>query len=182
MNKSLLWRLMAFFMVIGGAVTLTSCFGDDDDDNPDDPSAIKTIIIDYHVDLSQTYYDFYDVDVTYLDEKGQPQTVRITETWEYHREIKQANAPKNYALNVVLNPKKDHPEINSDDYYQYLFTTDITAKLYNLRYDGSVSNNFNYSANNINTFNIKAWQLRNAMKEGVDNLFSFTRTYNGSTH
>lgn len=163
--------------IIMTAFGMVSC-GETEDN---DPLAIKSINVEYNLNLSQNWFDFYDVVVTYLDENGQSKSLTVTEKWNFGFSMSPNNAPRNYAFSVVATPKKDHPEINDA---QYILSQEIDADFFCYRYDGTVFKELSsdlcaqkLTSNDVLTFS--GSQFKDYLESGSRNLMSFSKSWDG---
>ena len=168
--------LTAIVGFLGACGMMSSCDKVDDILETHDPNDVKSVNVEYSMDLSQTWFDFYDITVTYYDEKGKEQSLTVTEKWEYSFSVKPDKAPKNYVFSVVATPKKEHPEIDKP---QYIMSENIHAKFYAIRYDGSIvtyGDLCKVDQNLTNTDTIADWLLEKRLEQGARNVFSFTHS------
>lgn len=166
--------LASMIVFFGACGLMTSCDKVDDILDTHEPTDVKSVNVEYSMDLSQSWFEFFDITVTYYDEKGQEQSLTVTEKWEYSFSVKPANAPKNYVFTVVATPKKEHPEIDKP---QYILSENIHAKFYAIRYDGSiVASGDLHQVNKDWTYTdtISDTILRSRLTRGADNVFGFT--------
>lgn len=178
--KSWIKYLAVMIGFLGACGLMTSCDKVDDILDTHEPTDVKSVNVEYSMDLSQTWFDFFDITVTYYDEKGQEQSLTVTEKWEYSFSVKPANAPNNYVFTVVATPKKNHPEVDKP---QYIMSENIHAKFYAIRYDGSIVDTGDLHQRDLNLTNTNTqedWQLKNRLKEGARNVFKFTHSIKGS--
>lgn len=135
MMKSWIKFLAVMIGFLGAFGLMTSCDKVDDILDTHEPTDVKSVNVEYSMDLSQTWFDFYDITVTYYDEKGKEQSLNVTEKWEYSFSVKPDKAPKNYVFTVLASPKKELPEIDKP---QYILSENIHVQFYAIRYDGSI--------------------------------------------
>lgn len=160
----------------------TSCDKVNDFLEEHDPNDVKSVNVEYSMELSQTWFDYFDIDVTYYDEKGQPNTLRVTEKWNYSFSVKPKNAPHNYVFTVVATPKSQYPEIDGN---QYIFSQDIQARYYTVRYDGSIPTGQTWrdECEDIRTENdiviMRPDELETSLRGGSRKLMNFTKTISG---
>lgn len=111
---------------------LSSCSSDEDVN----PLAIKSINVDYAVQVNQNTLDYYDVEVKYCNDKGEVSTFSLTDTekWSYTFSLPPSQAPKNYAFIVTATPKKEYPAIEPGKYYNIDY--DVTCEFYAVRNNG----------------------------------------------
>lgn len=102
------------------AFTLTSC-GDDDKDEPAPaPGATHParIGIAYALDLTDAYWDFFDIEVTYTEVSGNIVKKIVNKGWTYAADIKYEDAPATPELSVKALPKTNIPEISETKTYE----------------------------------------------------------------
>ncbi|MDE5870350.1 MAG: hypothetical protein K2H22_00170 [Muribaculaceae bacterium] len=175
-------KLMAMMLgIFAVAFGTTSCDKINDALEEHDPNDVKSVNVEYSMDLSQTWFEFYDITVTYYDENGKEHSQTVTEKWEYGFSVKPNKAPKNYVFTVVATPKKEHPEF---DKAQYILSEDIQAKFYGIRYNGSIYQELwsdlhpvTLTWTDIYTFNES--QMESYFVTGARNLASFTHSFDG---
>lgn len=186
MNKRSLWRIASLCFLIAGCFALTSCFGDDEDEpSSSDPNAVKTINVDYSVKLGESWFDYFDIKLTYLDEEGEPVEVALSKdnrSWSKSMTFQPKKAPKNFALTVVRFPKHDHPEINSSE--TYMFTKELSADFYALKKDGTVITNITsdlkaYSVVDNKVENVSGFTLNSWTNSSATNIFTFSKSWDG---
>ena len=154
----------------------TSC-GEADND----PLDVKSVNAEYSIELNEIWYEFYDIDVTYCDQTGKKNTLRITENWNYSFSVKPKDAPQNYVFNVVATPKSGHPEITAS---QYVLSEDIVGKFYGIRYDGSTyqelwSDLHPYTLTEKDALTFSASQFKDYLDGGARKLMDFNKTFDG---
>lgn len=175
-------KLMAMVLSIFAiAFGTTSCDKVDEFMEDHDPQDVKSVNVEYSMDLSQTWFDYFDIDVTYYDEKGKPNTLRVTEKWSYGFSVKPKEAPRNYVFTVVATPKSQYPEIDGN---QYIFSEDIKARYYTVLYDGSIpqwlgSEKSEYIMNATDVTIMRPDELETALTRGTRNLMNFSKTISG---
>lgn len=86
---------------------LISCGDDDDDKAPIPVDTTAYVEIEYDVDLSRTWYDYFDIEVTYTDVTGQIITTPLTRDWEYTKRVQLESAPKTLTMTVTAKPKSN---------------------------------------------------------------------------
>lgn len=166
---------------LGACGLMTSCDKVDDILDTHEPTDVKSVNVEYSMDLSQTWFDFYDITITYYDEKGQEKSLTVTEKWEYSFSVKPANAPKNYVFTVVATPKKEHPEIDKP---QYILSENIQAKFYGIRYDGSIYKDLWSDLCAIDRtwtdiYTLSESQMKDFLARGTRNVSNFTHSFDG---
>ena len=136
MKKSIVYKAMALMTAMAMSVSLASC-GDDDKDG-DDPIAdnsVSKVVISYNVSLADTWYTFYDVQVTYANVGGTEVTESIDMDWNYTMTLTDVEFPTHYACKVVAKPKADAPAPEDDEMYR--LDRDITCSVKGYAADGS---------------------------------------------
>ena len=181
MMKSWIKYLAAIVGFLGACGMMTSCDKVDDILDTHDPNDVKSVNVEYSMDLSQTWFDFYDITVTYYDDKGKEHSLPVTEKWDYSFSVKPDKAPKNYVFTVVATPKKEHPEIDKP---QYILSENISAKFYGIRYDGSIYKNLasDLNASDItwtDIYTLSTSQMKDFLKAGGRNISNFTHSFDG---
>lgn len=161
---------------IVAAFAMTSC-GEEDHD----PLDVKSVNAEYSLELSESWYEFYDIDVTYYDQTGKKNTLRVTENWNYGFSVKPKDAPKNYVFTVVATPKTELPEITGS---QYVLSENIEGKFYGIRYDGSTYNELwsdlhPYTLTETDVLTFSASQFKDYLEGGARKLIDFSKTFDG---
>lgn len=170
-------KLLAIMLSIFAATfAVTSC-GEGDND----PLDVKSVNVEYSIELSTTWYEFYDIDVTYYDKAGKNNTIRVTENWNYSFSVKPKDAPSAYVFVVVATPKTDIPEISGS---QYVFSENIVGKFYGIRYDGSTyqelwSDLHPYTLTETDVLTFSAAQLNDYLDGGARKLMDFSKSFDG---
>jgi hypothetical protein len=148
MNLSKCFKTIAVVLGMTMSVALVSC-GDDEPGNTDntnnnsnnnsgsssDNNSGSTTVANYNVfghyniNLSQAFYDFYDITVSFTDADGQLFTTPFTENYEWSTAaVSYDNAPKEYYLVVTATPKANHPAI--DETATYYMDATCSLNLY----------------------------------------------------
>ncbi len=171
--KSILAMLMC---ALGLSLGMSSC-----DNNDDDPLAIKSINVEYSLNLNQTWFDFFDIDVTYSDQAGQSHTVRVTKEWNYGFSVSPKIAPKNYVFTVLASPKAEHPAIQDG---QYTLATDIKGDFFSYRYNGEIFKELSsdlhpYTLTNTQVQTFSASQFKDYFEDGRKTLMNFAKNWDG---
>lgn len=92
------------------SVTFSAC-SDDELDN-----GLETIKVEYLVSLSENWYKFFDIEVTYTS-VGNVETMELTNDWAFNFEIPYSAEPEEFVCYVVATPKTNVPEIVSTETY-----------------------------------------------------------------
>ncbi|MGI5975209.1 MAG: hypothetical protein ACOX7E_05640 [Paludibacter sp.] len=116
-NSRFFLVLMAIFAITPAAI-LTSC-KDNDDDDPvvDDSQVTLKVKITYSVDLADTWYEFYNVEITYTGSDGNSETKIIQENQEESMTLFKNEAPDTVAFKVIAKPKDTPPEVEDGKVY-----------------------------------------------------------------
>ena len=163
--------------IVAAAFAMTSC-GEEDHD----PLDVKSVNAEYSLELSQTWYEFFDIDVTYCDQAGKKNTIRVNEKWNYSFSVKPKDAPQNYVFIVVATPKAEHPEITGS---QYVLSENIEGKFYGIRYDGSTykelwSDLHPYTLTETDVLTFSASQFKDYLEGGARKLIDFNKSFDGN--
>lgn len=179
MKKKTIFKILAAaFCVAFMSVGFASCVSDDDPD----PLAIKSVNVEYNLNLSQTYYDFYDITVKYLDELSQKHEIKVTEAWKYSFSVCPKVAPKNYYFVVTATPKAVHPDFDQD---RYVLTPDVQGNFFCYRNNGELfaelsSDYYWYTLTNTDVYIFTAEQFKDYFKaSSFRTLMLFEKTVDG---
>ncbi|MBJ2188842.1 MAG: hypothetical protein HFJ87_05000 [Muribaculaceae bacterium] len=136
MKKTIVYKAMALMTAMAMSVSLASC-GDDnkDGDDPVADNSVSKVVISYNVSLADTWYTFYDVQVTYANVGGTEVTESLDMDWNYTMTLTDVEFPTHYACKVVAKPKADAPAPEADEMYR--LDTDITCSVMGYAADGS---------------------------------------------
>lgn len=177
MNKktSLLLMILGMVLFAGG---FAAC---DSDDSDKDPLAVKSVNAEYSAKLNPTWFEFYDIKVTWLDDKGQTHSADITDGWNYGFSVKPEVAPKNYLFSVTATPKTATPELTES---QYVLTCEIEGNFFGVRYNGETyrelwSDLHPYNLQNNDVYTFSQSQFKDYLEGGVRNLMNFKKTFDG---
>ncbi len=139
-------KLLSKFMTLAAAVavsvSLASCGGDDNDE-PEVPSKVvyESVTAGYSVELSDAYYQFYDVNVVYINDKGERMMAPLTENKKFAYTIPVAKLPEKIQFAVQLTAKSPTPSI--DENAKYTFKDNVSLKVTGNKSDGK-SDSFNF--------------------------------------
>lgn len=177
MKKTLRTTIGLALSVLAFMALVASCDNLDDGD----PNDVKSVNVEYSLNLGHVWFDFYDIKVTYYDEKGQEQSIMVNEAWSYGFSVKPKKAPSNYVFTVVAIPKTDHPEF---DQSQYILSEDIKGRFWGVRYDGSIykelwSDLHPYEMSNNDVTTLSASGFKDYFEKGSRNLMNFTKSFDG---
>jgi hypothetical protein len=117
-------------IILGMIMTmpLTSC--GEDNDEPDTPTAETNTYtrVHYVIRMAQTWYDYYDVEVTYTDVEGVSHTETINQDSQYDETVPTSKAGKKFDIDIVAKPKAEIPSIN--DTVTYSISKNCTMSVY----------------------------------------------------
>ncbi len=132
MQLSKCFKTLAIMLGMAMSISLVSC----GDDEPDDPNkndnnsnngngsttteASYTVHTSYDINLSQAFYDYFDIKVSFTATTGELQTLDLTQNavWSTAT-VAYTNAPKNYYLVVTATPKANYPAIDASTTYYF---------------------------------------------------------------
>lgn len=136
MRKFISFKAIALFVsMLACSVTFSAC----SDDESELENGIENIKVEYSVSLSETWYKYFDVEVTYTSVGG-IETLELTNDWAFDFEIPYSAEPEEFVCNVIATPKTDAPEIVSTE--TYLMTEDIKALVSGILKNGEVDINY----------------------------------------
>lgn len=109
------------------AISLVGIMSACDDDNgggspslPDVPSSeVVSYNVEYDVDLSDAYYEMYDITLTYTDADGLVKSRALTADFDYEFDVPVARVADRYVFNVVGKVKSTLPEISTTSLYKF---------------------------------------------------------------
>lgn len=119
--------MLSLLMLLSGAA-LTSC-GDEADEpgngseqtpstgDSDQSSAYQRIGMTYEIELSDAWWDFFDIEVTYTAADGELKTETIEKGWSYSGSIAYAEVPDKMVFRSKAIPKAQHPAIDENTTY-----------------------------------------------------------------
>ena len=112
MKKTVILRIMSFLPVCLLWFVFSSCRKDDEN------KIICGIRATFNIEVSADILDYFDVSVTYIDDKNKENTVVLTEEkWTYKLDNASTLLPESLCLKAVMRPKADYPDINPDVLY-----------------------------------------------------------------
>lgn len=130
--NSLIFKTLLLLTTLLSASMLTSC--SKEIDAPDMPD-ITDIKISYEVNLSDAYYDFFDIIVGYIDYDGNYTTTHITENWSKNFTVKKSKAGI-FRISVTASPK-DTPATGIDG-ESYTFEHDVYMSIIGVYEGGGI--------------------------------------------
>jgi hypothetical protein len=126
-------KMLAIMLGMMMSMSLVSC---GDDDGPDDPTLTKTYVgARYVVSLSENWYKYFDIEVTYTDILGNTETKTVDSNMEYFEIVETEKAATAFSFKVVAKLKANLSDLDDDTIYQ--FTNASSMAVYN--YKGSTS-------------------------------------------
>lgn len=178
MKQSFKATICSMACALTSLAVFVSCGNNDDAIDPND---VESVNVKYSLNLSQTWFDFYDIKVTYFDESGQQQSMFVNEEWGYGFSVRPQIAPRNYVFTVVAIPKEVHPEFDRE---QYVLSQDIQGNFWGVRYDGSIyrelwSDLHPYELSNNDILTLNASGFKDYFEKGSRNLMNFTKSFDG---
>ncbi|MGN1252033.1 MAG: hypothetical protein ACI4US_04055 [Muribaculaceae bacterium] len=109
-----LLKYMAALVTAVMALTMVSCGSDDDETAYLEVGKTDYVEVEYSVDLSEAWYRFYDISVSYTGRDG---VIRY-ENFEADRDVKfrvdYDVAPRDMQFTVIASPKAESPQIDDD--------------------------------------------------------------------
>jgi hypothetical protein len=112
---------MAIMLSVVLGLSMTSCGNDDEPDNDTNSSTASDhfVCLTYRVSLSQTWYDYFNIEVSYTDVLGKEHSEAISSDWTYQQlNIKSTEAGKDFAISVVAKPKSSDPTVEEGTAYK----------------------------------------------------------------
>lgn len=156
-------------LTLASAASLISCGGNDKKDEPVVPApTYSEIVVTYSLSLSEAYYDFWDIQVTYTGMGGITHTEEVTLDWEmsYHYSPDDEIAQE-FVFDVKGLPKAEVPEVDPDEVYALSKTVKFVA--YGKRTDGRPDEIIGGSANAVTSnMNIRGSHLLTKLTEGIN--------------
>ena len=123
--KNAILKFGFLLAMCASSFALVSCNGDGGKD--DVIAADKTVTdvsIEYLIDLADSYYKYFDINVDYMREDGEIISMCVTENWDYSFSANYEATPENIIFKVVATPKAELPTIEEDANYN------CSAKVY----------------------------------------------------
>lgn len=117
--KLMIEKTIMLCMILCMAISFSGCGSDSDEPEvPKDPNKITKVTIDYAVELSQDYYDLWDIEVAYIGAGGKKVTETIDMDWHMRMTLSTSDEiPAEYMLSVVANPKTTVPTVDPEKVY-----------------------------------------------------------------
>lgn len=136
-SKSLFKITVLCLVMIVGCINLTAC--SDSEDEPEVTNELTTIKTEFSVSLSNDWYKYFDIEVTYTSETGE-KTITLTQDWMYENNIPYSAEPDEIICKVVAKPKANTPAIEADA--NYLLEEKIRAEVSGILKDGTVDSHY----------------------------------------
>lgn len=155
----MLFKTLTLMLGMVMSLSLTSCSDDDNDEEPN-PNTVAKLEVNYTVDLTQTWYDFYDIQVTYITPGGTPKTETISMDWNLNFELSYNEAPNAYSISVDAKPKVNPVEVV--DGLTYTFEYECNMSVEGTSQNGSTL--FFYSEPKSGKFSSGGDALRNTIQ------------------
>lgn len=171
--------LLAFMLVYG--VIMTSCDDRNDGLEENDTNDVESINAAFSMDLSQTWFDLYNITVYYFDENGNENKQVVTNKWEYCFSFNHDMATRKFLFEVLATPKKPLPEIDKE---QYILSENIQAKFFGIGHNGSTYELLKPDLNPVSntwsdTYTFSKSQMTDFITAGTRFIASYTYTYDG---
>ncbi|ADV43023.1 hypothetical protein [Bacteroides helcogenes] len=132
-SKSLFKITILCLAMIAGCINLTAC--GDSDDEPEVTNELTTIKTTFSVSLSNDWYKFFDIEVTYTSETGE-KTITLTQDWMYEKDIPYSAEPDEFLCKVIAKPKANSPAIDANT--TYLLEQSVHAEVSGILKDGTI--------------------------------------------
>lgn len=144
--KNLLFKTLAVFAILAASFSMTSCNegGDDDDSdiNPTPDMTVKNVTINYSINLADTYYKYFDINIEYINNDGQIVNEALTENMQYSFSASYDETPDNIVCKIVATPKAELPSIESGN--EYICDASIVVNIKGYNKDGIENEDFAY--------------------------------------
>lgn len=111
------------------SMSLTSC-NDDDDEIYHTDTTQYTAGVMYSINLSDTWYTFFDITATYTDLAGKTHTETITANKDIKLLDSFSTISKSYSFNMVAKPKATAPSFDSNATYKFTDNSAMYAYKY----------------------------------------------------
>jgi hypothetical protein len=162
------FKILALMLGMLAGSTLVSCGDDDPTDPGDNTDNQQYVDLTYHIELSQPWYDFFDIVATYTDIAGENHTDTIKSNWEYQIWDNAEQAGTSFAIDVKATPKEYAPEVEegvvytlSDSSYMTVSVSDQSGKKLKTFSESSAIGTKSVGGDNARAFFGKSHQLLN---------------------
>lgn len=170
--KSLLKAIALCMVMMACCVPFSACSSDENEPEITSTDEITTVEATYSVSLSEDWYKFFDIEVTYTSETG-VKTIFLTEDWNFDMQIPYSAEPDEFVCQVTAKPKADMPAI--DDNATYLLKQNIQAEVCGKLKDGKKSSDYGFIGTNSGKNNSNAEGMKKYVTKEYS-LLSFTYT------
>ena len=171
-RKSLLKATVLCLAMMACCVTFSACSSDENEPETIITNELTTIKAEYSVSLSEDWYRFFDIEVTYTSETG-VKTILLTEDWNFDMNIPYTAGPDEFVCQVTAKPKADMPAIEENA--SYLLEENIQVRVNGILEDGTMSSEYGYSGNRSGT-ETKSSEGMKKYVTGEHSLMKFTYT------
>ena len=141
-RKSLLKATVLCLAMMACCVTFSACSSDENEPETIITNELTTIKAEYSVSLSEDWYRFFDIEVTYTSETG-VKTILLTEDWNFDMNIPYTAGPDEFVCQVTAKPKADMPAIEENA--SYLLEENIQVRVNGILEDGTMSSEYGIS-------------------------------------
>ncbi|MGM9852895.1 MAG: hypothetical protein ACI30N_02880 [Muribaculaceae bacterium] len=93
---------------------MASCGSDDDETAYLEVGKTDYVEVEYSVDLSEAWYRFYDISVSYTGRDGVIQYDQFDADRDIKFRVDYSAAPRNMQFTVIASPKDESPQIDDD--------------------------------------------------------------------
>ncbi len=147
------FKILAILLGFVLCFSFTGC----GDDEPDDPtgSTDNYTRVTYGMELSNTWYQYFDINITFTDVRGNSNTYTATANWTYDEFVKTAEAGTTFNIKVEATPKAGLTFSDNESYrfsaacYMRVYTTTATGTMTSKLYDNSTSPAHNYGGSGL---------------------------------
>lgn len=171
-RKSLLKATVLCLAMMAGSINFSACSSDENEPETIITNELTTIKATYSVSLSDDWYRFFDIEVTYTSETG-VKTILLTEDWNFDMNIPYTAEPDEFVCQVTARPKADMPAIEENA--SYLLEENIQVRVNGILEDGTMSSEYGYSGNRSGT-ETKSSEGMKKYVTGEHSLMKFTYT------
>lgn len=154
------------------SINFSACSSDENEPETIITNELTTIEATYSVSLSDDWYRFFDIEVTYTSETG-VKTILLTEDWNFDMNIPYMAGPDEFVCQVTAKPKADMPAIEENA--SYLLEESIQVRVNGILEDGTMSSEYGYSGNRSGT-ETKSSEGMKKYVTGEHSLMKFTYT------
>lgn len=171
-RKSLLKATVLCLAMMACSINFSACSSDENEPGTIITNELTTIEATYSVSLSDDWYRFFDIEVTYTSETG-VKTILLTEDWNFDMNIPYTAEPDEFVCQVTARPKADMPAIEENA--SYLLEENIQVRVNGILEDGTMSSEYGYSGNRSGT-ETKSSEGMKKYVTGEHSLMKFTYT------